>query len=108
MPDQIKANHRRKSTDSLSNWFLMSTFVSYVMWVVHGLIVHDMSLVLGQGQGVLVTGVIVAQMVMYRTHTDAGKKPTIPLWDLAHSMQKISNRAKALTSHVSESRNITE
>jgi uncharacterized protein with PQ loop repeat len=66
MPDQIKSNYRRKSTSGLSRWFMLSTLISYALWVVHGVQVHDMSLVIGQGLGVLVTGVVVAQMWVYR------------------------------------------
>ncbi|HEY4160557.1 MAG TPA: PQ-loop repeat-containing protein [Candidatus Saccharimonadales bacterium] len=66
LPDQIKSNYRRKSTDGLSAWFVLSAFVSYALWVVHGLLVHDWSLVIGQGLGVLTTGVIVWQLFLYR------------------------------------------
>src|SRR6185437_9020588 len=69
MPDQIKANRQRKSTEGLSHWFMLCTLASYVMWVIHGLLVHDLSLIIGQGLGVLVTAVIVGQMIAYRKPT---------------------------------------
>lgn len=65
-PDQIRSNYARKSTAGLSNWFVMSAFLSYVLWTVHGLLVHDWSLIIGQGLGVLTSGAIVWQIVLYR------------------------------------------
>lgn len=66
MPAQIKSNYLRKSTTGLSGWFMLTTLVSYMLWVVHGIQVHDMALVIGQGLGALVTAVIVTQMLTYR------------------------------------------
>ena len=81
---QIKYNYERKFTDGVSNWFGVFTLVSYAMWVLHGWQVHDMSLVYGQGLGVIVTGLIFWQVVIYRKHqlkTSSAKPPT--LWYLA-------------------------
>ena len=91
MPDQIRNNYRRKSTEGLSSWFLWSTLLSYGLWVVHGLQVHDMSLVIGQSLGVLVTAVIVAQMIMYKK-TNANVKPAkrTMLWTQAHRAKTFS------------------
>jgi uncharacterized protein with PQ loop repeat len=81
MPDQIRNNYRRKSTDGLSNWFLICTLISYVLWVVHGWQVKDMSLVYGQGLGVIVTAIIVWQMVIYRKPKADAKPPKpVMLW----------------------------
>jgi uncharacterized protein with PQ loop repeat len=81
MPDQIRNNFRRKSTEGLSSWFLICTLISYALWVVHGLQVNDMSLVIGQGLGVFVTAIIVWQMVIYRKPKDEATpaKPMV-LW----------------------------
>jgi uncharacterized protein with PQ loop repeat len=65
MPAQIRHNYLRKSTEGLSNWFLVLTLLSYAVWVLHGLQVHDMSLVVGQGLGVAVTCIILWQAVVY-------------------------------------------
>jgi uncharacterized protein with PQ loop repeat len=95
MPDQIKSNFQRKSTDGLSSWFLVFTLISYCMWVLHGLTTHDMSLVIGQGIGVIATSVIVWQMVVYRKHKPASAKPANPriLWYSA-ALQRATSRAK--------------
>jgi uncharacterized protein with PQ loop repeat len=65
-PDQIRSNYRRKSTAGLSSWFIVTAFISYILWTVHGFQVHDKALIIGQGLGVLTTGVIVVQLVVYR------------------------------------------
>jgi uncharacterized protein with PQ loop repeat len=74
MPDQIRTNHHRKSTGGLSSWFMLSTFISYVLWVIHGLQVHDMALIIGQGLGVVVTAIVLWQMFLYRN----GEKVKLP------------------------------
>jgi len=73
LPDQIKSNYKRKSTEGLSPWFVLSAFVSYILWLVHGFLVHDWSLIIGQGLGVLTTGVIVWQIFLYRGAHKASK-----------------------------------
>lgn len=78
MPDQIKANRKRKSTEGLSWWFMICTLASYAMWVVHGILVHDLSLIIGQSLGVAVTAIIVWQMITYRNKAPRDDRPQIP------------------------------
>jgi uncharacterized protein with PQ loop repeat len=66
LPAQIKNNHRRKTTEGLSISFMVFTLLSYAMWVVHGVQIHDNALVIGQGLGVVASGVIIYQMFIYR------------------------------------------
>jgi uncharacterized protein with PQ loop repeat len=73
-PDQIRNNHRRKSTAGLSAWFMVSSLISYALWVVHGVQVHDMALIIGQGLGVIVTGIIVFQIFLYRKKSATAPK----------------------------------
>jgi MtN3 and saliva related transmembrane protein len=73
LPDQIKSNHERKSTNGLSGWFVMSAFLSYILWTIHGFIQHGWSLIIGQGLGVATTGVIVVQIFLYRDQTKKKK-----------------------------------
>jgi uncharacterized protein with PQ loop repeat len=72
-PDQIKSNFRRKSTSGLSTWFVMSAFISYILWTIHGLQVHDEALIIGQGLGVATTGVIVWQIAIYNKNSKKTK-----------------------------------
>lgn len=65
-PDQFLKNYRRKSTEGLSAVFITLAFVSYILWTIHGILQKDWVLILGQGVGVLTTGVIVYQLMIYR------------------------------------------
>ena len=96
MPDQIKANRKRKSTEGLSWWFMICTLISYVMWVVHGFLAHDLSLIIGQSLGVVATAVIVGQMLKYRKTTTTSHKTTKPviLW-YASMLQHVPRKTKA-------------
>ncbi len=66
LPDQIKKNYNRKSTEGLSTWFMALSCVSYSLWTFHGILQKDMVLVLGQGLGILTTGIILWQIFIYR------------------------------------------
>lgn len=66
-PDQFRLNLKRKSTKGLSTFFYVLAFVSYSLWTLHGFLQNDWVLVLGQGLGILTTGMIVAQIISYRS-----------------------------------------
>ena len=65
-PDQFIKNYRRKSTKGYSTVFILLAFLSYILWTIHGFIQGDLVLVIGQGVGVLTTGMIVFQVFYYR------------------------------------------
>ena len=65
-PDQFRLNYKRKSTKGVSTLFYALAFVSYALWTVHGILQKDQVLVIGQGVGIITTGIIVAQIIMYR------------------------------------------
>ena len=67
-PDQIRKNHKRKSTEGLSLWFYLLSFLVYVLWTLHGILQNDLVLVLGQGLGIVTTGVILYQVYIYRNN----------------------------------------
>ena len=94
MPAQLRQNYVRKSTEGLSNWFLVLTLVSYAMWVIHGLQVHDSSLVIGQGLGVFATLLILYQVVIYRKKTRSHRSKPIVLWYAAMQTMVRSIRGK--------------
>jgi len=64
-PDQFRLNFKRKSTEGLSALFYVLAFISYILWTFHGILQNDWVLILGQGVGILTTGMIVAQIVIY-------------------------------------------
>ena len=65
-PDQFRLNHKRKSTKGISTLFYVLAFISYILWTTHGFLENDWVLIAGQGMGILTTGMIVAQIIVYR------------------------------------------
>jgi len=65
-PDQARKNYLRKSTEGISTIFFALAFISYLLWALHGMMENDMVLIIGQGAGVITTGIIILQIVKYR------------------------------------------
>ena len=65
-PDQFMKNYKRKSTEGLSTIFISLAFLSYILWTIHGYLQKDWVLIIGQGAGILTTGMIVFQVFYYR------------------------------------------
>ena len=66
IPDQIRKNFKRKSTKGLSTIFFILTLIAYSFWTIHGIIQKDTILIIGQGAGIITTGIIVSQIILYR------------------------------------------
>lgn len=64
-PDQIRKNWKNKSTKGLSTTFILLAFISYVLWTLHGILRNDWVLIVGQGVGIITTGVIIYQIILY-------------------------------------------
>lgn len=69
-PDQIRKNYNRKSTKGLSTTFIVLSFAAYALWTIHGVIRDDPVLIIGQGLGIITTGVILYQIWIYRRNSD--------------------------------------
>ena len=65
-PHQFMKNYKKKSTEGLSTVFILLAFVSYTLWTIHGYLQNDLVLIVGQGVGILTTGMIVFQVFYYR------------------------------------------
>ena len=65
-PDQIRSNHKRKSTEGLSTIFIILSVITYTLWTIHGYFQKDPVLVIGQGIGIITTGIILYQIWLYR------------------------------------------
>ena len=65
-PDQIRRNYQKKSTEGLSTAFVVLSFFAYVSWTLHGILIHDMVVVVGQGLGIITTGAILWQIYIYK------------------------------------------
>ena len=65
-PDQIRKNFKRKSTEGLSTIMITIAVISYLLWTIHGIIEKDWVLIIGQSLGVLTSGIILMQIIIYR------------------------------------------
>ena len=65
-PDQIRRNYQNKSTKGLSTAFFILSFLAYVSWTLHGILIHDKVVIIGQGLGIVTTGAILWQIYIYR------------------------------------------
>lgn len=62
LPDQIRKNYKRKSTEGLSTVFVLMGLLSYVLWTLYGALKHDWVVVWGQGVGMVAMGIIAWQV----------------------------------------------
>lgn len=65
-PDQMRNNYKRKSTKGLSTSFIVLSFITYALWTLHGMFQKDAVLAVGQGIGIITTGIILYQIWLYR------------------------------------------
>lgn len=66
VPDQIRQNFKRKSTEGLSLSNQIVGFLAYFFWTFHGILRHDPVLIYAQLLGVIVTGIVLFQFFLYR------------------------------------------
>lgn len=64
-PDQIKKNYKRKSTEGISSTFYILSFITYILWTLHGFLQKDWVVIFGQALGIVTTGIIVYQIFIY-------------------------------------------
>jgi uncharacterized protein with PQ loop repeat len=66
IPDQIRQNFVRKSTEGVSLAYQSAVFLAYLFWTFYGILRHDLVLICGQFLGVITTAVILYQFALYR------------------------------------------
>ena len=66
LPDQIKKNYKRKSTEGQATSFWVIAWLAYLLWTYYGILKNDGVIIIGQGLGVLTTGIILWQIFIYR------------------------------------------
>lgn len=66
LPDQIRKNHKRKSTQGLSVAFFALSFFAYLLWTIYGYAKGDWVVFYGQGFGMITMGIIAYQIWIYR------------------------------------------
>ena len=66
IPDQIRQNFRRKSTEGVSLPNQSVGFLAYFFWTLYGILHHDRVLIYGQALGVVTTAIVLYQFAIYR------------------------------------------
>jgi uncharacterized protein with PQ loop repeat len=68
LPDQIKKNFSRKSTEGLSLRFYLLSFITYFFWAIYGVLREDWVVFIAHGAlGCLMTGMVLYQFFIYRS-----------------------------------------
>jgi len=65
-PDQIRKNYKKKSTEGISATFYILSFCAYLAWTLHGILIKDTVVIVGQGLGIVTTGVVLWQIYIYK------------------------------------------
>lgn len=64
-PEQIQKIRKSKSTSGISKSLFVTSFVSFVLWTIYGLLKNDWVIVWAQGLGALVGGILLFYMWKY-------------------------------------------
>ena len=61
-PDQIRKIRQAGSIEGVSVLFFVLGFISYLLWTIHGITIHDNTVIYGQGLGVVANGILLSVM----------------------------------------------
>jgi uncharacterized protein with PQ loop repeat len=64
-PSQIKKIRDTASTEGISITYFVLGFITYTLWTLHGILINDTTVIIGQGLGVFACGILLA--VIYKT-----------------------------------------
>lgn len=71
-PDQIRKIRKTKDIKSISIPNFGLIFITYIFWTIHGIQVKDNTIIVGQGIGVLASGVLLGFLFYYWKKTKYG------------------------------------
>ena len=64
-PSQIKKVRDSGTIQGVSVIYFVLGFVTYCLWTLHGILINDLTVIIGQGLGVIATGILL--LVIYDT-----------------------------------------
>mgnify|MGYP001599056746 CR=1 FL=1 len=64
---QVRKNYLKKSVEGLSFFYFSLLAISYTFWSIYGFSQHDLVLIVPMSLGMLMSWLIVAQFLRYRT-----------------------------------------
>lgn len=65
-PSQIKQLLKTKNSASFSILHGTLIFIAYILWSIHGYLKNDLTVMIGQGIGVITSGLILYFVIKYR------------------------------------------
>ena len=69
IPVQIKSNYQRKSTEGLSLFLFSFLFLTFLSWVIYGVLKSDYFIVVPNGLGAFFAAIILIQIFQYKDNT---------------------------------------
>lgn len=72
-PSQIKKVSDNRTTEGISVTYFVLGFVTYSLWTLHGILTNDLTVVIGQGLGVIACGILL--LVIYK---HSAKRKNLP------------------------------
>ena len=65
-PEQIQKIRKSKSADGISKALFITSFISFILWTIYGILKNDWVIVLAQGLGTIVGGILLFYLWKYR------------------------------------------
>lgn len=65
-PEQIQKIRKSKSVDGISKSLFITSFISFVLWTIYGFLKGDWVIMLAQGLGAIVGGILLFYLWKYR------------------------------------------
>lgn len=65
-PDQIRKRIKTKRVDNISILNYWLTVITYIFWTIHGIIKHDLVIILAQSLGILTSGILLMVTLRYK------------------------------------------
>jgi len=64
-PNQIQKVRKAGHIEGVSIIYFALGFITYTLWTIHGIVKNDNTVILGQGMGVIASGILL--VVLYKT-----------------------------------------
>jgi len=65
-PAQIFEIKKKMSVEGISLTLSTTSFITYICWTIHGILQNDNVIIIGQSLGVLMSGIVLWQVIIYR------------------------------------------
>lgn len=71
-PDQMRKVRKTKDISSISIPTFVMIFITYILWTIHGIQKNDKTIIIGQGIGVISSGILLGFLFYYWRRTKNG------------------------------------